>query len=538
MDEEFKELEEEIFDSFMERNPIMATNFGIHEYDDTLGDLDREKHEKDIELLDEWNSRLEDIDPNQLSEENRFARKLGLHIFDLFSFRLKELRQWEQNPSLPMAVGGGIQPLLQREFAPFEERLESIISRIEDVPRVVEQEKTKLDDPVKLWVDMAIESAEQLPMLFKLVMMIAKENDVGKEQMMELSSAADAADEALEDHIQWLKKKKAEAKEDYTIGEEKFEELLERRELGFDSEEILDIGEDLLDKYSEGMEKYASEIDPDASVKEAVEQVMSKTPDSFEEAITWYEEGLQDAKEFIEEHDLATIPDDEETDVIHTPEYLRHMIPYAAYMGPAKFEEIKKGIYMVTPPDDEEDLKNYSYWDVRNTTVHEGYPGHHLQLSALTKNDDVFRLFSHSTETVEGWAHYCEEMMKEQGFDDTPEARLIQMKDARWRAARIIVDVKLSTGRMSFDEAVDYMVDKAGLERADALAEVKRYTQNPSYQLSYLLGKKLIMELKEDVKQRMGDDFTEKFFHDTILYAGSVPFKYLKEMFDRKIEER
>lgn len=114
---------------------------------------------------------------------------------------------------------------------------------------------------------------------------------------------------------------------------------------------------------------------------------------------------------------------------------------------------------------------------------------------------------------------------------------MIQSKDVVWRAARIIVDVKLSTGKMSYDEAVDYMVKTVGMERRDAEKEVKRYTQNPAYQLSYLLGKKMIKELKEEVKEKMGDDFKEKFFHDTILYAGSVPMKYLRKIFYKKIEK-
>jgi len=537
INKEFKEFEKKVFDTLIERNPAMATHFGIHDYDDQLPTLTKEKHLKDEEMVEGWLQRLEDFDGDELTEENRLAKKLGIHIFELQLFSMKELRLWEQAPFAPNIIGSSIFPLLKREFAPLGERLKSIKGRIEDIPTALEEERSKLEDPVDLWIDMAIESAEQLPMLFKLVQMMAKENDSFDEKSLsELNHAIDEADSAIEDYVEWLEGQKRKAKEDYTIGKEKFDELLEKRKLEYSSKEILHIGEDLLEKAEKDMKNYAEEIDPDLDVDEVLDKVRSHTPENFEEALGWYEEGLEDAKKFVVDNDIATIVDDEEIEVTITPEYMRNIIPFAAYISPAKFDEKKKGIYVVTPPTDEKVLNNYSYWDVRNTTVHEGYPGHHLQLASAITNDDIFRIFSHAVETVEGWAHYCEEMMKDHGFDDTPEAWLIQTNDVVWRAVRIIVDVKLSTGEMSFDEAVGFLVEKVGMDERDAEKEVNRYTQNPAYQLSYLLGKEMIKDLKKDVKQKMGDDYSEKFFHDTILFAGSVPMKYLGEIFEKEIE--
>ncbi len=537
-DDRFDQLEHEIFEKMMERNPQMATRFGIHEYDDILPEMTKDKYLENIELMEDWHERLKEIEPSELSEENRLARKLGLHIVSMFLFRLKELENWKKSPSVPQTIGSSIYPLIRRDFAPLTERLDSIRGRIKEIPRVIEEEKGKLEDPVDIWVDMAIESAEQMPMLFKLVLMTSKEAGLEEEKIVDLKQAVDEADEALDDYIEWLKKKKREANHEFAIGPEKFEKMLLKRELGYSADEILELGERLTQESKELMQRYAEEIDPGADVKKVIEDVESQAPEDFAEALSWYEEGLEDAKEFVIEEDLATLPENEEIEVTETPEYLRNIIPFAAYIPPAKFDEVKQGIYLVTPPQEEEKLQDYSYWDVRNTTVHEGYPGHHLQLTAAMTNDDVFRLFSHAVETTEGWAHYCEEMMKDEGFDDTPEARLLQAKDMLFRAVRIIVDVKLSTGQMSFDEAIDYMVEELDMARHKAEAEVKRYTQNPTYQLSYLLGKHMIKELKEDVKDRMGNDFTEKFFHDTILYAGSVPMKYLKEIFDKKMEKK
>ena len=536
-DQEFEELEDKIFDTFMERNPVMATHMGIHEYDDVLPDVTKKAHEEDIEMMEEWLEEIKRFDDEELSDDKEIAKELGIHILELMLFRMKELEHWKKQPSVPDTVGSSILLLLKREFASLEERLRSIKGRIEEIPRIVEEEKTRVESPVRLWVDMALEASERLPMMLKLVLMIAKENGLDEKELTELSSAIDEADEALENYKNWLNEIKMDAKEEFAIGKEKFDKLLEKREIGYSADEIYELGKELLENAKDDMNRYAGQIDPEKSTQEVVKEVMSETPQNFEKAITWYEGGLEDAKEFVVENDLATIPESESIEVIKTPEYMRHIIPFAAYMPPAKFDEVQKGIYMVTPPKKEDDLENYSYWDVRNTTVHEGYPGHHLQNAAACKNDDVFRLFSRAIETIEGWAHYCEEMMKDHGFDDTPEARLIQTKDVVWRAARIIVDIELSTNQISFDEAVQYLVDTVGMKKEDATAEVKRYTQNPAYQLSYLLGKVMIKDLKEDIREKMGDDFSEKFFHDTILYSGSVPIKYLRKIFDKKIKE-
>ncbi len=136
---------------------------------------------------------------------------------------------------------------------------------------------------------------------------------------------------------------------------------------------------------------------------------------------------------------------------------------------------------------------------------------------------------------MEGWAHYCEDMMQEVGFNTSDEVRFIQLLDIIWRAWRIIIDVDLHCGKMTFDEAVDALVREAGMEKPSAVAEVKRYTQYPGYQLSYLLGKHLIKELREEVEGRMGDNFSLGFFHDTILYAGSIPFHLLRRAVEAKL---
>jgi uncharacterized protein (DUF885 family) len=193
---------------------------------------------------------------------------------------------------------------------------------------------------------------------------------------------------------------------------------------------------------------------------------------------------------------------------------------------------------MVTPHEDKPEMLREAYHaGIRNTAVHEGYPGHHLQLSCANLNPSFARLFGDPVETIEGWAHYGEQMMKEQGFDADPATKFAQMTDQIWRACRIIIDIDLHSRRMTFDEAVDFLAKETGMERPGAVAEVKRYSFTPAYPLSYLTGKHLILQLRRDVRKGLGKQYSDKFFHDTYLYAGSIPLRYMRALFAYKVKE-
>jgi uncharacterized protein (DUF885 family) len=213
------------------------------------------------------------------------------------------------------------------------------------------------------------------------------------------------------------------------------------------------------------------------------------------------------------------------------------LIPFAALIPPGKFDKRQEGIYIVTRPQDVKNLgKHLNYASIPGTAVHEGFPGHFLQ-SAMSNRGSLVQLFAGGIEIIEGWAHYCEEMMREQGFIKGLETQFIKTNDAIWRAVRIIVDVKLSRGEMSFDEAVNMLMEEAEMSKEGAVAEVRRYTLTPGYPLSYLLGKHLILKLRENFKKRMGKKFSAKFFHDTILANGELPMSLLREVFEIRLAE-
>jgi uncharacterized protein (DUF885 family) len=323
--------------------------------------------------------------------------------------------------------------------------------------------------------------------------------------------------------------------EKWAIGKEKFEKLIRLRELGMTSTEILRLGEKYLKELKVERKRLAQQIAPKEKSEERVfKKIESNAPKIFDEALKFTEETMKEARRFIQEKNLVTVYPEDKLLMKETPAFLAPLLPFAALMMPAKYDKPQIGIYIVTRPKDLANLrKHLNYASIRNTAVHEAFPGHFLQ-GAVSNRGSVVRLLAEGTETVEGWAHYCEEMMAEKGFIADKETRLIQVNDMIWRAVRIIVDVKLSRGEIPFEEAVNMLVKEARMSREGAVAEVKRYTQTPGYQLSYLLGKHLIPKLKAEVKRKMGEKFDEKFFHDTMTANGFLPISILRKVFNQK----
>jgi uncharacterized protein (DUF885 family) len=238
------------------------------------------------------------------------------------------------------------------------------------------------------------------------------------------------------------------------------------------------------------------------------------------------------ARAHLIEHDLVTVPADERIDVIETPDYQRNVIPFAAYFEPGAFDRDPKGIYVVTRSvgGDPNAMREHNFASISNTSIHEAYPGHHLQLDTARRHTSLTRLLTDAPEFVEGWGMYSELMMREHGFDDDPRYRVVMHTDAIWRACRIILDVRLHRGELTIDEAIDFMVEHTSFERANAAAEVRWYTYRPSYPLSYLLGRTLLLNLRTDERRRLGEAFSLKGFHDTLLRNGSLPISFHRRL--------
>jgi len=524
---EMQALGKEVFDWYVARNPFFATEVGLHDHDHKIPDGTREFQLEELAGLKRFGERAEVIPAEALTGSVRTDRSVFLHQVRLWLFQGNVLRFWEQRPDGPDEVGGGLFGLFLRDFAPIHERMDSITARFEEFPRFLDELKGRTVDPVKLWVELAVESGERLPGFFQVITAAGKETGYGHQKSLE--EAAGKTAEALKRYVAWSKDLLPRARDAIGIGEENFRKLLELRELPLSMEEIYELGWWYLHESKLQLERIAPRVKQGATVEAAKALVKADHPRTSEEAREFTAKAMGDAAAFLKRKGLVTFPPNEALKVVETPSFVRHLIPFAAFAPPGRFEKVQQGIYLVTPAEQEEMLREHNYAGTMNTAVHEAYPGHHLQLVCANTNPSYARVFVHATETVEGWAHYCEDMMRREGFYSDPKIEFTQVLDQLWRACRIVIDIDLHRRKMTFDEAVNFLVGETGMERPGALAEVRRYTSNPAYQLSYLIGRHLITGLREDAKAKAGPGFEERRFNDAVLYAGSLPYKYLRD---------
>jgi uncharacterized protein (DUF885 family) len=535
LDATFEALAEARFRYAVEHSPTLGSFLGLHEFDERLSDGTRDAVISDIAEARRYLGQLAALDPAGLSPANRIERELALLGTRRRIFDLDVQRMWERRASASDEIGEAVFVLFARGSRPLADRLVSIAARLEQLPRLTIELRSQLGEhPMRLWNELEIDAVGSLPALFGEVLAAAQtEFGDAASETKRLARAADGARTALDDYATWLREQLVRADDDFALGADAYGELLGLRAFdGLDADQILDIGEQQLAELRAARQAVAREIDPAATEAEVLDRVKSDHPRDFEGALNGYRRAMNEARAFIVEQGIASIPAAEQLSVVPTPEFLRKIIPFAAYFPPAKFESVREGVYIVTPSVDGEAraLREHNWASIYNTSIHEAFPGHHLQLSAALDHPSRTRLLIDAPEFVEGWAMYCEQMMREEGFDTGAEHRLMMHTDAIWRACRIILDVRLQRREIDIADAVDFLVERTGFERPNATAEIHRYTLTPSYPLSYLLGKVLLLRLRADEQRRLGADFSLRGFHDALLAEGSIPISFQRRL--------
>jgi uncharacterized protein (DUF885 family) len=533
LDDRFYDLVEERFVRLVRDNPILATSLGLHDGDDSLGDGGREQVLAELDSERAHLTAVEALDPAGLSETARFERDLELHNIRRAIFDADVLRLWERRSLALDSIGDGLFLLFARDHAPLADRLAAIAGRLESIGAYLEEAKTRATVPqVRRWQKIELETAGELPAFFD-ELVAAGMGVLGTAEQRRLERAGEAAKVAVELYAGWIESTLDGGTDDWAIGRERHDALVELRAFDdLDGDAILALGWERLAEEHTGRAAAARELDPNADEGDVIDRVKSDQPASFEAALDAYREAMLRSRQHLIDHNLVTVPDDERIDVVPTPEYLRNVVPFAAYFEPAAFDRDPKGIYIVTPSVDHDPnaMREHNFASISNTSIHEAYPGHHLQLDVARRNASLTRLLTDAPEFVEGWGMYSELLMREQGFDAGPQFRLMMHTDAIWRACRIILDVRMHRGELTVEEATEFLVEHTRFERPNAAAEVQWYTYRPTYPLSYLLGRTLLLGLRADEERRLGSDFSLMAFHDALLRNGSVPISFHRRL--------
>ncbi len=508
-------------------DPTAATIAGLHDHDARLADLSAEGFAAHDAFTDRWLRTFEGYDAGSWSPQAR--TDLALVLGELRGERaVRPFERHARQPSLYSdAITRGAYYALIREEGDVETRLGALAERLEQAPGALRHAVANLDadrvPPVYLVV--AGESATAGATFVRAV--LPSLAPAGSKAKAALTGAGKRAGDALDQYAAWLRDDlMRRAKGTFAIGRDAFDALLRDKELlPYDAASLKKWGEELYAETAARLAVAAKDLG-DTEWRDTVDRLRKEHP-AADELVGVYRMEMERSRDAAHTAQLASFPAGESLTVEAMPDFARPTLPYAAYVQPGPFERSRRGRFWVTLPADgepetvkEERLSGHPRKGIAVIACHEGYPGHHLQLATASDHPSLARKAIRSNVFIEGWGLYVEELMTELGFLDDPETRLLRLKDLLWRAARVSVDVGLSTGELGFEQAVRFMMDGPKLERPNAVGECRRYTLNPLQPSSYALGRAAILQLRQRAQAK---GYGMRQFHDALLGCASIP---------------
>lgn len=548
--QKFAKLSDEYFDQvYFPFSPTAGTQVGYHRYDTRLEDYSRKSIDAQIAALKSFEQRIEAIQPESNPEDfvPRSDREIVLGNIRSQLLTLETIRPWEKNAdNYSSTCANAAFVLMERKFASPDDRLRSLIAREKQMPALLGVARVNLKNPPRIFTQIAIEQLPGITSFFQkdVPLAFADAKDPALKAEFEKSNATVIA--SLDSYLAWLKTDAlAKSSGDFRIGAKTFSDKLKYDEMvDIPLDRLLEIGWENLHSNQEQFKQVAHELEPGKAPAEVLEELGQNHPapnkllDSFRATFT----GLM---EFIRAHNIVTIPSDIKPIVEETPPFMR-ATTFASMDTPGPFEKHATEAYFnvtlpdpkMTPAEVEGYMHSFNVGTVISTAVHEAYPGHYVQFLWVPQAPTRVRKILGANTNVEGWAHYTEQMMLDNGYGqpgagakDERESkflRLGQLQDALLRNARFIVGIQMHTGKMSFEEAEEFFQKEGYQSKETAVVETKRGAGDPTY-LYYTLGKLEIMRLREDLKKKEGAAFSLQKFHDDFLKQGFPPVKIVRE---------
>ncbi len=515
-----------------ESHPTEAAFDGIHLHDDLLENYSRESLDAQARDLGGWSRRLEGIASSTLTAEERLERQVLADGIRARLFSLEELRPWQRNPqhyatTLADSLGGQV----LFAYASLEERARRVVSKLRQVPRLLDAATKNVTDPPGLFAKVGLESFQGVLSFVEQDLPRAFRSLDDMHLLSDLADASTLATDALHAYTGHLREGVASrGRASFRLGADKFAQMLRLNE-GIDVpvEGLLEIALRELAATREEFEKTAAELGNDAPQVWA--DVKSRHPGAGE-LLGVVKGHLEDLVTFIQKKRLVSVPDHKALRVAPTPDSYRWTS--ASLWAPGAFEATPlPAYYYITtvdprwaPERQEEHLRDFNYAMLPSISMHEAYPGHYLHFAHLRGIEKPIRktMLLMPVSVVEGWAHYSEQLMFDNGYEKGgTEAKLGQLAEALLRLARTVVGIRLHTEDLSVEQGVRFFQEEAFLEESTARREAERGTFDPGYVL-YALGKLMLLQLRADEMAAKGDDFSQKRFHDQFLAQGGLPF--------------
>jgi uncharacterized protein (DUF885 family) len=537
---------DQVFTGFVDRYldglfhfaPARATEAGLHAYDAELPAYSRREVAAEIARAKRALAELAGIPKESLAHENRLDALLLENSIRAHLLDLENIRMWERDPDFYNGViSRALFLLVQRDFAPLDERLRSLIARERRVPEIFRSARANLANPPAIYTKIAtLQMASEIRFLRDdLPRAITGTRDAALKA--EFAQVNQRAIEEYGKFLEYLKTDLASrSKGSFALGAENYrKKLLYEEMVDLPLDRLLEIGEKALRQTQDCFKATAALIDSEKPPAAVIAQLSQDHPDA-ERLLVETQAGLEDLRNFVTSHRIVTIPSAENPRVVETPAFMR-ALTFASMDSPGAFEETStEAFYNVTLPERdwsdtqrEQHLRAFGRNGIRVTSIHEVFPGHYTQFLWVKRAPTKVRKLLGADTNAEGWAHYAEQMMLEEGYGEgDPKLLLSQLHEALLRLCRYIVGLRMHTRGMTLEEGIAFFEREGWQERANAEREAMRGTSDPTY-LVYTLGKLQLLKLREDYQKKVGDRFNLREFHDRFLSFGYPPIKLIRE---------
>jgi len=534
---DFDKLVDHYFDEYYRYHPSQATVDGFHQYDSQLEDYSLAAIASETRSLEQLQAQFEQFPAESLSPESAADRQLVISKIRSQLLELEKIRLWEKNPDKYSSdLASSAFGIMSRNFAPPEARLQSLMAREKQMPNALVQGRRNLRNPPRVYTDVALEQLPGIIGFFKNDVPAAFHDVKDRKLLDEFHASNQAVMDALGEYQKFVKEKLLpHSNGDFRIGAENYShKLLYDEMVDTPLDQVLEIGYRNLRQNQQAFRDTAAKIDAHSTP----EQIMAKLekdhpPDGA--LLQSFRDVLGGLREFIVNRKIVTLPSLDPPTVEETPPFMR-ALSTASLDAPGPYEKVAKNAFFnVTLPEPdwtkekkEDYLEAFHRGTIVSTAVHEVYPGHYVQFLWMKTAPSKVRKLIGASSNAEGWAHYTEQMMLDEGYGNGDlKLRLGQLQDALLRNARYIVGIEMHTGRMTIDQAVEFFVKEGYQKRAIGEEEAKRGTSDPTY-LYYTLGKLEILKLREDYRKLRGSQFSLLEFHDKFLAQGCPPIKIVR----------
>jgi len=532
---------DDYFNALCQWSPTFGTSVGLHQYDSKMEDFSAASFSRRIEEVKGFQRRLAGLRTGEMKPEDRIDAEILDGQIQAELLDLETLQTWRKNPLNYVGLpGSAIDGLIKRKFAPASERLRSVTARLKGVPPLLEAMRQNVDNPPREFTELAMRIARGSVNFFKETIANWARDAAGADaaRIREFEEANAAAAKSLEDAAKWLDTTLLpKSKGIYAIGAENFQKkLLYEEMVDTPLDRLLAIGEANLERDYNDFVATARKIDPSKSPAGVMESISKEHP-TEQSLIPDARKTVEGIIEFIKTKNIIDIPSEVRPTITEMPPYARSGA-FAAMDTPGPYETTAtEAFYYVTPPEPDwdathkdEHLRAFNAPVMNVITIHEAYPGHYIQfLNAKQFPTKTRKLVACGT-NAEGWAHYAEQMMLEEGFGSgDPKIRLTQLHEALLRDARYIVGIKLHTAGWTVEQGATFFEDKAFQEPANAYEEARRGAYNPTY-LYYTLGKLQIYKLREDYRKARGAGYSLQSFHNEFVKQGSIPIQIIRRI--------